>query len=318
VKVLVTGATGLLGSECVRVFSQHHHVVGLARHKPQRALEGLDHFEECDISDHEKCREVMAGVQPSLIIHTAAVANVDQCERDPDQAHKTNVMGTENIARFSGSAKGCALIMISSDYVFDGNSARPYREDDHTGPINVYGQTKKLGEKLVQQYVKESLIVRTCWLFGRAGSTFMKKVLRDCQQKDKLEYVGDKIASPTHVQDLAQALLSLVGNQEDGRGNLAHCGIVHIANQGKASWLEYAREILRVKGELNDVVLEPITQRQLELDAPRPLMTALDTTLYTSWAGKPLRSWQEAVRESVIQLQNVSLRSDTNEIKKIV
>ncbi len=292
-KVLVTGATGLLGTECVHVFSAGHEVTGLARHAPAGPLPGRERFASCDIRDARKTDREVARIRPDIIVHAAAMADVDACERDPDSAHATNAQGTENVAR-AAEKYGCRLILISTDYVFDGRARRPYREEDPTGPINAYGRTKLEGEEAVRRLTRSHLVIRTCWLFGANGNRFIRKVLEDAKSGGTLSFVADKVASPTHVRDLACAIMLLFQEKNSWTGET-----LHITNSGSASWHEYARVVLELSGQGKGVRLRRITQADLGRDAVRPKMTALDTARYQHRTGHALRPWQEAIKECV-------------------
>jgi dTDP-4-dehydrorhamnose reductase len=299
VKVLVTGATGLLGKACVRVLSEQHEVMGLARHQPIKEMKGLSSFDICDISDLHAVNRVFNKRKPDGVVHTAAIADVDQCERRPDQAQCVNVQGTKHIAQATHES-GSRLISMSTDQVFDGTLDRPYREDDLTHPVNVYGRSKVEAEQIVLKYNQKGLSIRTSWLYSKEGSNFIRKVLKDSQELSECPFVSDKFATPTDVDDLAEALRGLFS--EKGSHGEATCGILHLTHSGGCSWYEYAEEILSAYGR-SDVKLLGIPMSELGLYAPRPMRTVLDCSQYARWTGNAMRSWQDAVRECVSVMQ---------------
>ncbi|MBI2870211.1 MAG: dTDP-4-dehydrorhamnose reductase [Candidatus Omnitrophica bacterium] len=286
---LITGVTGLVGSSCVEALSKRHTLHGLAR-RPAGGLKGLAGFETCDIADGRRVEEVARVFQPDVILHAAALADVDYCEREPDLAQRVNVEGTRHVAQ-AADTLGALLVFISTDYVFDGKGSRPYREDDPTGPVNVYGRTKVQAEGVVRRVAERHVIVRSTWLFGAGGSVFMRQVLKEAGEKRPLSYVADKISSPTHAGDLAEAIEELV--------LLGRTGTVHVTNAGAASWYDFACEILRAAHLENGAGIQRISRRDLRRDALRPAMTALDNSRFKEWTGRALRPWQEAVRASL-------------------
>ncbi|MFH1201285.1 MAG: dTDP-4-dehydrorhamnose reductase [Candidatus Omnitrophota bacterium] len=283
-KVLITGSTGMLGSDLCQESSLDYQVFCLA--KP------IQETENCfcaDIADRDAIRDIFRRIHPDIIIHTAAFSNVDGCELNPDLALKINAEGTGNLAHYSKEIDA-VFVYIGTDYVFSGNNNKPYKEDDDASPVNVYGKTKLLGEEIVKGQLKRYFIVRTSWLFGRGRKNFVDMVLEKAKTGSVIKIVSDKVSSPTYTKDLSLAILNLI--------NKDHYGIFHIANQGSCSWFDWAAKILEY-AKLDATKLSPISLKELNLAAKRPLMTSLDISKFVKVTGYPMRSWQDALGEFI-------------------
>jgi dTDP-4-dehydrorhamnose reductase len=219
---------------------------------------------------------------PDLVIHAAAMTDVDGCERDPEAAFKVNGQGTRNAAL---ACQRCNAIMvyISTDYVFDGTKDEPYLESDEPHPINFYGASKLEGERHVQELLKGYYIVRTAWLYGPGGRNFVEKVLQLAEERPELHYVITEIGSPTYTRDLAEGIACLV--------RCPQYGIYHLTNEGSCSRYEFAREILDLGGK-GDFPLYPAESY------PRPAKPpphAILANVRAAKLGIRLRPWQEAL-----------------------
>ncbi|GAK59699.1 DTDP-4-dehydrorhamnose reductase [Candidatus Vecturithrix granuli] len=277
-KILVTGAKGMLGTDLTALLQADHEVFGIDLHN-------------CDILQAEQLRAFVQAYQPEVIIHTAAYTNVDQAEIDEERATQLNVTGAKNVAT---AARTCQakMIYISTDYVFDGQKSVPYTEDDPTHPLGVYGKTKFLGEQEVRALLnhdrrQDFLIVRTAWLYGQHGKNFVKAILERVQQQQPLRVVNDQTGSPTYTCDLARGILALIEHKASG--------IVHLTNSGQCTWYDFAKTILAYR-QLSDVKIEAITTAELQRPAPRPAFSVLDTSKFTALTGQTLRPWQEGLQ----------------------
>lgn len=289
-KVLVTGVTGMLGTSIARRFLEEgHELHGLSRGHIVRDFFPGEKYYQVDISDPEKVKQIFQSLKPDAVIHSAAVSDVDYCEKMPNEAYRINGEGTRILA---ASAEECGAIFcyISSDYVFDGGKAAPYREEDLCNPINVYGKSKLLGEEHTRTLSKWYFIIRTSWLFGEGRDSFVHHVLGWARAKKEIRLVEDKQGSPTYTVDLAGAIHRLFKEK-------APWGIYHVANQGGCSWLEYGRKVLEYGG-VNGISLAPIRLGELKLLAERPLRTVLSSDKFCG-VTQGLRSWEEALREYV-------------------
>jgi dTDP-4-dehydrorhamnose reductase len=214
---------------------------------------------------------------------------VDACEENEETARLVNGTGAGIVAR-AAAGINARLIHISTDYVFDGTSTIPYREDHPTGPpeaLSAYGRSKLLGEERVLEEHPGALIVRTAWLYGRGGSGFPNAILRRAREVGKLRVVHDQTGSPTLADDFAEALYRLA--------HLDIGGLLHVTNSGRCTWYEFAGEILRRAAI--DVPVAPVTTADYPRPARRPAFSVLDNSRYESVVGRPLRSWQEALAD---------------------
>lgn len=274
--VVVTGASGMLGSDIMWAFA-----------KEGVQAVPLDHH-QVDITDEEAFRETVQRHRPALLINAAAYANVDGCETEVDTAFAVNARGALNIAR-TCNAVGAFLLHVSTDYVFDGRTSEPYREDDPINPLGVYGKSKAEGERHIREALPDDhCIVRTQWLFGLNGKNFVEAILAKARSDGQLTVVDDQFGSPTSTRDLACAIVTLC--------RLQARGTFHVVNSGVTSWFHFAQAIVRSAG-LAHVSVEPIGSDQLDRPARRPSHAEFDTSKFGDLTGAPLRSWQEALQD---------------------
>ncbi len=276
-RVLLLGARGMLGSDLLPLLDRAGH-------------EGCGKdVQDFDITDRERAAGEIAACRPDAVINAAAYTDVDGCESRREAAFAVNAEGARNVALGCARA-GCRLIHLSTDYVFDGHSPVPYREDSPPNPLGVYGASKLQGEKYVAGTLEDHLIVRTAWLYGRRGRNFVDTILRLAAERDELRVVDDQKGSPTFTRDLAGAILRLL---ESG-----FRGVVHVTNSGSCTWFEFARRILELKpppGRRVRVV--PISTAELGRPAPRPGNSVLDGARYSQITGSRMRNWEEALKE---------------------
>ena len=220
---------------------------------------------DADIRDLAQVQVLVARTRPDWIVLAAAYTDVDGSERNPRQAFSVNAVGAENVAKVAHD-HGAGLFYISTDYLFDGTSARPYEPEDPIAPLNVYGRSKAAGEMAIIENHTKWCIARTSWLFGVAGDCFPKKILRAAETRSELTIVADQLGSPTYTCDLARAIRDLV--RMDAQG------ILNVTNVGFCSWFEFAREILDVAGRTN-VKVTPISTADAGRPAKRPAYSVL-------------------------------------------
>ena len=228
---------------------------------------------------------------PDWIILTAGYTDVDGSERNPDLAFAVNRDGTRNVSVVAHEL-GVKLCYLSTDYVFDGASNRPYEPDDPVHPLNAYGASKAAGERAIQEEAGLWLILRTSWLFGAARVSFPEKILQAANSQPELKVVADQIGSPTYTKDLASAIRELV--------RLDAHGILNITNSGTCSWFEFAKETLQRAGRSTPVL--PITSAEAGRPARRPAYSVLSPKA-SSTCGIALRSWQEALQAYLVDLR---------------
>lgn len=249
----------------------------------------LPECEKLDIADTENVFEVTRRHAPHMVIHCAAMTDVDGCERDPDSAHKLNAIGTWNLACACVSV-GAAIAYVSTDYVFDGEKGEPYTEFDPVNPISAYGASKLAGERAVVELCNNHYIVRTSWLFAPHGKNFALSILRAAESKPELRVVSDQEGSPTYAKDLAEFLASLVGSPL--------YGVYHYTNRGSCSWHEFASHILESAGKTN-VNVVPIRSEEWPTPTRRPRYSVLRHYRMELLGRDAARPWQEAVAEFV-------------------
>jgi dTDP-4-dehydrorhamnose reductase len=268
-RVIITGFKGQLGQALNKVLTnQGYDVVNIS---------GLD------VADHSTVPRITE-IRPELVIHTAAMTDVDGCAKDPDSAFRVNAFGTQNVAHACLRANA-EMVYVSTNEVFGGRSNQPYREDDKPDPINPYGSSKRSGEQMAANYLRSGLyIVRTAWLYG-GGNKFPAKIIAAAKKKGELHVVTDEVGNPTYALDLAEAISQLVQTHA--------YGTYHITNTGYCSRYEFAKEILRL-AELDDIPIHPISLAQYKRASAVPPFTPLENTLGAA-LGIELRSWQNAL-----------------------
>ncbi|NKI30710.1 dTDP-4-dehydrorhamnose reductase [Croceivirga thetidis] len=284
-KVLVTGANGQLG-KCLKELAKdqsnnHYHFI-------------FKSFQELDISDSKKVTTLFQKEQFDCCINCAAYTNVDNAEKEPDEAEKVNVFGVRNLAMACKNS-GATLVHISTDFVFDGESNLPYSEMDTTNPLGVYGKTKLEGEKGIAEILESHIIIRTSWLYSEYGSNFMKTMLHLANANDEISIVNDQLGSPTYAADLANVVLQILKEPNPTYG------LYHFSNSGITSWFEFAQKIY----ELSDIKIKtfPISTEEYPTLAKRPKFSALDSTKIKSVFGVHLKPWQESLHTALFQLK---------------
>ncbi len=231
---------------------------------------------------------------PAYFINCAAYTAVDKAETEQEQAYITNAESVGKIAQ-QCNLFGCTLISISTDYVFDGNGTRPYRVDDvSTSPVNYYGYTKWLGEKLALENNPKTIIIRTSWVYSTHGNNFVKTMLRLMKERPELKVVSDQIGSPTYAADIASAILQVIHSISKGNN---HYGIYHYSNQGVISWHDFAVAI-RDKAGLQTNVL-PIPSSAYPTPAKRPAYSVMDTNDIVRDFGVKLNTWEDSLTHCI-------------------
>jgi dTDP-4-dehydrorhamnose reductase len=280
-KSLVIGAAGQLGADLMHIMPQPVVAVGRDR---------------ADLTVPESLRRLLDEEQPHVVINCAAYNFVDRAESEPGPAFAVNAIGVRDLAILCGQ-RGIRLFHISTDYVFglDENRRQPYSETDVPGPINVYGTTKLAGESFVASYCPQHVIIRTCGLFGLHGhggkkGNFVESMLRFAEAGQTIRVKTDEICAPTYTEDLARAIVSLLG--------IDFVGLLHITSSGFCNRFEFAEEIFRQAG-LSPTVL-PVTSAEYGSPARRPVYAVLSNDRFISLGLDPMPSWQDAVRRYLI------------------
>lgn len=282
-KILVTGATGQVGSEIV---------AELERRNDARARAAFDvvaaAHADCDVADRGAVLGVVTALEPDIVIHPAAFTAVDACETEVERAFAVNALGTRYVAEAAAlvSAHVCYL---STDYVFDGTSAAPYREWDDPNPMSVYGRSKLAGERALDA---ASTIVRTSWVCGRSGANMAKTVLRLLAQPGTMRFVDDQRGSPTVASDLAAVVVDLALDRARG--------VFHATNGGATTWFGFATAVAELAGE-DPARIEPIMTADLDppRPAPRPANSVLANAALAAGGWPALRDWRDATADLV-------------------
>ena len=276
-RVLVIGANGQLGSEFATAW-------------PDADLVGLTRV-ELDVTNGDATAQVIANARPDVVINTAAFHKVELCERDPESSFRVNATAARNVAG-AAQASGAAVVYISTDYVFPGDSDRPYREDDARRPLNVYGVSKMAGEDLVARACERHFIIRSSGLYGVRGASgkggnFVETILRRAAETGHLHVVTDQTLSPTFTHDLARGIRDVV--------LAGHPGRYHVTNQGAVSWFDFAAMAVRLAGLANRTTIEPIVSNTYDQLLRRPAFSVLENAALRDQGLRLLRPIDEAL-----------------------
>ena len=274
-KILITGSSGMLGHDLIEVLKDKHDLILLTS-------------KTLDITDKDKTIEFIRENKPDIVINSAAYTDVDGCETNRELAYSVNGEGVRNLA--IGCAEvDCPLVQISTDYVFNGKSDRPWAEDDEIGPISIYGKSKLEGEEAILKILDKYFIVRTAWLYGINGKNFPKTMLELSENHSEITVVYDEVGSPTYTLDLARKISELIETD--------YYGIYHITNSGSCSWCEFSRYIFELAGR--DVKVIPVTAAEFARPAPRPSYSVLENKKLIENGFEPLRNYKEAIKEYI-------------------
>jgi len=268
-KVLLTGAGGQLGRELQRTLAPRHQVTALTR-------------EQLDVRDAERTEALLRSERPDVVIHGAAFTDAHRAEREIEHAYEVNAIGTWRLAK-AAQLIGAKLVCLSTDQVFDGTKGAPYEEDDRPEPRSIYGQSKLLGEKLAAASCDKLFIVRTSWLYGASGSSWVTQAAQRALVEGKLTAEDDQYGSPTYVRDLALLLEELIATDK--------YGVYHAANAGWCSRYELARHIVAGLG-LEPAVVTPVSAGERELAGGSPPFSALAGKALAANGFPALRDWR--------------------------
>jgi dTDP-4-dehydrorhamnose reductase len=298
-RVLVTGADGQLGRDLQDALAGRVPAGGrrCSLLAPEGPLTGLDYdvlatdIGNMPVDDRDAVQSVFHAFRPHLVLHAGALTAVDACETETDLAFAVNAVGTRNVAE-AAVAVGAHVLYVSTDYVFDGTSDRPYREWDIPNPRSVYGASKLAGER---ECPPGSTIVRTSWVCGAHGANLVKTALRLAEGDGPLRFVNDQHGSPTFTADLAAAIVTL--------GTDKRPGIFHVTNSGATTWWGLVRATLEAAGADPERVL-PITTAEYPLPAPRPANSVLDNMALRLSGLPALPDWQDGLLRLVGAVQS--------------
>lgn len=282
---MITGAAGMVGSDL------HNELKGLAE---ETVAVGRV---ELDVADRTAVVSLVRSTKPDVIVNCAAYTKVDDCETNEELANAINGHAVGTLAD-AANETGALLVHISTDFVFDGTSRRPYEVTDPTTPLSAYGRSKLLGEQAAARANRHA-IVRTSWLFGIHGWNFVEAIRKQIALgRTELRVVNDQRGKPTYTPHLAAAIIELANvawRQEE------HRGIFHYADEAECTWFDFASEIIRQLGERGElpqpVRMTPVTTAEFPRPAHRPAYSVLSTRRYTDATGQRPESWKEGLEE---------------------
>jgi len=274
-KIALLGANGQLGQDLQHVLSAHD-VQRLTR-------------TDFDVTDHNQVGAALMDLRPDVVLNTTAYHRVDDCETHADLAYATNALAVLNLVRIA-NALDAVLVHISTDYVFDGKAQRPYTERSEPFPLSVYGNSKLAGELLVRTMGKKYILVRSCGLYGAAGSqgkggNFVKTMLGKAKRGEPIRVVDDQVVTPTYTLDLAHQITRVLPMEQ--------FGLFHMTNQGSCTWFEFARAIFELSGM--DADLSPTTSDVYKTPAIRPKYSVLENARLKELGLDEMRHWREAL-----------------------
>ncbi|MCK5466192.1 dTDP-4-dehydrorhamnose reductase [Candidatus Parcubacteria bacterium] len=272
-KILILGYKGMLGHELVKEFENGHELILWDR-------------DQIDISRKEEVIEKVSKLCPDIVINAAAYTAVDEAEHNKNLAYKVNGCAVGFLATVCKEIDAL-FIHFSTDYVFDGENHNGYKENHSYNPINMYGKSKALGEKMIFDISSKYYIIRTSWLFGKNGKNFVETMLRLAKEKKDIRVVNDQFGSPTYAKDLASEVRKLVESQNQS-------GIYHITNSETCSWYDFAVKIFELSN-LN-LKVKPIKTEEFPTPAKRPIYSMLINTKLP-----PMRKWEEALKSYLIE-----------------
>ena len=280
-QILLLGGSGILGSDVLRLID----------------LESYDYVAptstDLDIRDKEQLFKYVSELKPSWIINCAAWTNVDGAESSFEEAREINSIAVGNLGTAAGLF-GCKVIHISTDYVFDGESSKPYDESSPVKPVNRYGESKLQGENSLLLAAPDSYVIRTSWLYGTSGKNFVKTIAGKAVRNEEAKVVNDQVGSPTSARDLAGAIMSIVSNQPEP-------GVYNYSNDGSCSWFEFAKNIYQRVGANPSLVL-PISSDSLNLLARRPKYSLLSKEKWKSLGLAEVPRWEDSLNLSLPEI----------------
>jgi dTDP-4-dehydrorhamnose reductase len=289
-KILVLGSKGQLG-QCLndQLAITEHDVVYTSR-------------EKIDVADFEVTKSQILEISPDIVINATAYTAVDKAEVEDQTAYRINHLAMANISSICNQLD-CWLIHVSTDYVFDGNSQVPYKEDNPTNPQGVYGDSKLKGEAAIEASGCKYLIIRTAWVYSEYGNNFLKTMLRLGADRDELSIVGDQVGCPSYAQDIAKTLVSVL-SLLDLKGSSS--GIFHYCGDEPCSWYDFARAIFleaEIQGLKTPSYVKAIATADYPTPAMRPVYSVLDCSKIEECFDVTCSNWRDGIRVAIDRLQ---------------
>jgi dTDP-4-dehydrorhamnose reductase len=276
-RIALLGANGQLGQDLRRALVEHD-LTAFTR-------------EDFDVTDHAVTRSALMEAAPELLLNTTAWHRVDDCETQPEAAYAGNVLAVLNLIRIANDLNA-AIMHISTDYVFDGAAAAPYTELSQPMPLSVYGNSKLAGEYLVRAEARKYILIRSCGLYGHAGSrgkggNFVETMLGKAQRGESVKVVNDQVVTPTYTLDLANQIAVLIA--------AGRYGLFHATNEGSCTWFDFAKAIFEISG-LN-VELSPVSSAEFKAAAIRPRYSVLENARLKELGLNRMRHWRDALTD---------------------
>ena len=274
-KIALLGADGQLGHDLEPAL-QAHEIIPLTRR-------------DMDVADFDRTRRVLMDLSPHVILNTTAYHRVDDCENQPELAFQVNALAVLNLVRIANDSDA-VLLHISTDYVFDGNTREPYTESSQPLPLSVYATSKLSGEFLVRAAAQKYFLIRTCGLYGVAGShgkggNFVETMIAKAKRLEPIRVVDDQVVTPTYTVDLAHQIALILST--------THYGLYHVTNEGCCTWYEFAKAIFEISGI--DADLSPTTSELYKTPAIRPRYSVLENARLKQLGLNEMRHWREAL-----------------------
>jgi len=276
-RIALLGSNGQLGRELLKTLAEHE-LIPLTR-------------QEFDVTSHDQARTVLTDLRPDIVLNTSAYHRVDDCETHAELAYGVNALAVLNLARIANDLDA-TLVHFSTDYVFDGKRQTPYTEDSVALPLSIYGNSKLAGELLVRTMCRKYFVIRTCGLYGLAGSrgkggNFVETMLSKADKGEPIRVVSDQILTPTSTLELARQMATLL--------NTTHYGLFHVTSEGSCSWHEFAAAVFQLSGIEAD--LSPTTSELYKTPAIRPRYSVLENARLNQLGLNRMRHWREALSE---------------------
>ena len=274
-KIALLGANGQLGRD-LQIALRGHDVTPLTRN-------------ELDVTDFPRSRSILMDMRPNVILNTTAYHRVDDCENQPELAFQVNALAVLNLVRIANDLDAI-FVHISTDYVFDGNTRTPYTENSAPCPLSVYANSKLAGEFLTRGMSKKFFLIRSCGLYGVAGSSgkggnFVETMIARAKRGEALRVVNDQVVTPTYTVDLAQQIARVLPT--------SHYGLFHMTNEGACTWFEFAKAIFELTGMEAD--LSPTTSELYKSPAIRPQYSVLENARLKELGLNQMRHWRDAL-----------------------
>lgn len=277
--VLVTGASGQLGA-CFKKISKNYSEFNFV----------FKSSSEADITNKPKLEKLFSEIKFDWVINCAAYTNVEKAESEEEKTFKINATGAKNLAEVCNENRAI-LVHFSTDYVFDGKAEKPYKENDKTNPINVYGASKLKGEQLIAEVLKQHFIFRTSWLYSEFGHNFYKTIIRKIEENAELNITTSQTGTPTNTNDLAEFVLEIISSENKD------FGLYHFSNLGAATWYDFAKAILEFTGNSEDIVLNK--SNSFKTIAARPEYSVLDKGKVEKQFSKQVLHWKLSLEKLI-------------------